>query len=695
MADKNLNINILAKDKSQQALNRVQGNLNKTKSAVFNLKNAFIALGVGATIKSFIDVGKSVESLQVRLKFLFGSAEEGNKAFEEMSKFASKVPFSLGEIQKGAGVLSVVSADAKELATIMELTGNVAAVTGLDFATTSEQIQRSLSAGISSADLFREKGVKSMLGFSAGATVSIEETREALFRTFGANGEFAGATTELAQTLEGTLSMIGDKFFNFQKEVAEEFFVGLKKEFGNLNTALAVNEKEILQLAESVGTALADAVTFGASALRFFKENTENVTLAFIALLALFAPITAGIALVIVAVDQFRKGMEKLTGVPLDLADVFKGTFTFIRDVVLNSLEELTQGFQAFINKTVEIVNHLPFTEIALPFEIAEDAIDDAELSLSNYILKTKEAREEIEQLTKFHAQLADQLQSQGFGVASISRGSTGEEEEKDFSKDIQRLINKAKSEEEQMLIAHQNELKLIEDFLQQEKDLTLSQKEELLDTKILLEEKYTEALNAEYEKRKKLEGKNIQKQIDLARDGKIKDVNLDKMGTEEKEKIAKAGMRSAIEGLASHNKEMFALNKAFRIKDAVMDTAAGITKALAMGPIGIPLAILLGALGVAQVATIASQSYTGRRTGGEVTAGRPYMVGEQGQEMFVPNQSGTIVPNDRLGGGQTINVNIHANDTQGFDELLVKRRATIVNVINDALNSQGKEALV
>ena len=70
-------------------------------------------------------------------------------------------------------------------------------------------------------------------------------------------------------------------------------------------------------------------------------------------------------------------------------------------------------------------------------------------------------------------------------------------------------------------------------------------------------------------------------------------------------------------------------------------------------------------------------------------------MVGEQGQEMFVPNQSGTIVPNDKLGGGQTINVIINANDTQGFDELLIKRRATIVNVINDALNSQGKEALV
>jgi hypothetical protein len=35
------------------------------------------------------------------------------------------------------------------------------------------------------------------------------------------------------------------------------------------------------------------------------------------------------------------------------------------------------------------------------------------------------------------------------------------------------------------------------------------------------------------------------------------------------------------------------------------------------------------------------------------------------------------------------------ANDTEGFDDLLIKRRSTIINVINDALNTQGREALI
>lgn len=42
---------------------------------------------------------------------------------------------------------------------------------------------------------------------------------------------------------------------------------------------------------------------------------------------------------------------------------------------------------------------------------------------------------------------------------------------------------------------------------------------------------------------------------------------------------------------------------------------------------------------------------------GGPVQAGKPYIVGERGPEMFVPSRSGSIVPNKGLGGGMTINV--------------------------------------
>ena len=145
MATKKVNIDIVARDKSKQALNNIRGNLDGLKKSVFNLRNAFIGLGAGLAIKNLVNVGVQVESLQVRLKFLFGSVEEGAKAFDNMAKFAAKVPFSLDQIQAGAGNLAVVSDDADHLAKILEITGNVAAVTGLDFVTAANQIQRSFA----------------------------------------------------------------------------------------------------------------------------------------------------------------------------------------------------------------------------------------------------------------------------------------------------------------------------------------------------------------------------------------------------------------------------------------------------------------------------------------------------------------------------------------------------------------------
>ena len=45
---------------------------------------------------------------------------------------------------------------------------------------------------------------------------------------------------------------------------------------------------------------------------------------------------------------------------------------------------------------------------------------------------------------------------------------------------------------------------------------------------------------------------------------------------------------------------------------------------------------------------------------GGPVSAGKPYIVGERGPELFVPGSSGGIVPNNKLGGSVVINQSIN-----------------------------------
>ena len=55
------------------------------------------------------------------------------------------------------------------------------------------------------------------------------------------------------------------------------------------------------------------------------------------------------------------------------------------------------------------------------------------------------------------------------------------------------------------------------------------------------------------------------------------------------------------------------------------------------------------------------------RALGGAVGAGRPYMVGERGPELFVPGAQGNIVPNNAMGGSNiVVNVDASGSSVQG-----------------------------
>ena len=85
---------------------------------------------------------------------------------------------------------------------------------------------------------------------------------------------------------------------------------------------------------------------------------------------------------------------------------------------------------------------------------------------------------------------------------------------------------------------------------------------------------------------------------------------------------------------------------------------------------------------------------------GGFVKKGHTYLVGESGRELFTPSQNGNITSNqdlERKNNTQTtpvINLNISANDSDGFDNLLVKRKNLLVSIISQAMNQKGNTGL-
>jgi hypothetical protein len=74
---------------------------------------------------------------------------------------------------------------------------------------------------------------------------------------------------------------------------------------------------------------------------------------------------------------------------------------------------------------------------------------------------------------------------------------------------------------------------------------------------------------------------------------------------------------------------------------------------------------------------------------GGPATAGRPYIVGEQGPELFIPNQSGTVMPNGGFGGNVNVDVTLEVTESVADAELLAR---DTVRAIRDELERIGSE---
>jgi len=645
-----LNIDIVARDKSKQALNGVQKGLARLKQSVFNLQNAFIGLGAGLVIRNFVNTGKQLESLNVRLKFLFGSANEGAKAFNNMAKFASKVPFSLEEIQQGAGVLSVVSKDANELSHILEITGNVASVTGLDFRTTAEQIQRSLSAGISSADLFRERGVKAMLGFSAGATVSVEQTVEAFERVFGKGGRFGKATDELAKTFEGTLSMIGDKVFNFKKVLLEAgLFESLKKEFGALDKFLEQNSKSIDRVATNIGIALGFAVKKVANFVIILKNNMDKFLTVIKLLIAvkvvkLFLSLGSAIQFASKQMAKFSvaslmsvKGLKSLV-VLLAKGGALYGAFKGIDKL----FEETAKSFDDFSHS---VKNVLP---------PARD--------LHKTMIRTKKEVKEIVQLS-----------ARELGLIK------NQNQQMDTFKDKLRNIN------ETALKNLQNKFKDIETIIAQGIIDGVKKISRSIAESIILGKDLVETFRALAQQVLVNIVAHLIEEIALLGIKKI---------LKQDEINANKYIESSLKRQIGYQSTLVAMNQ------LGLNTGGGMGGAGGKGQFGSTIG---GAIGTSMGGPIggAVGSFLGSflpfAKGGAVSKGNPILVGEQGPELFVPNQTGQITQSARgtNDGATTVNFNINTVDASGFEDLLFRSRGTISALINQAVNEQGRGAVI
>ena len=553
-----------------------------------------------------------------------------------------------------------------ELQKMLEITGNVASVTGLDFRTAGEQIQRSFSAGIGSADIFREKGVRNMLGFKAGATVSIEETVQAFERVFGKGGRFGSATDELANTFEGTLSMIGDKVFNFKKVLLEAgFFEELKNQFGSLDKFLEDNAKQLDEIATSVGKNLAQGMVKVVQIGKDLIPTLQNIGKILKSIGDGFMALPPFIQQsgIIGAFLFGKKGLVALAGVSLFVDKV--------KDLIAESkirmgifdLENI-DSVDAKIKSITQQIDELENNKISLNFEdegIETKGIDKKINKLLKELEILEEHRKTLQNLNKVQLESNHHMFEMSNGAIKVAESM--KEVTKFTSMSNHHMFEMANSVEKS-----KGAFEGFKEGLKSSFDITTFD-------------------------RFKQAGENSMKSL---KDSLTDFVMTGKMNFQS---LKEAIVRSLVEALigsavSSAIKKSTAMFKLSAIKEGLISTYKAGLKALASVPFPLNLAVAGAVIGTGMSMV---NKIKGFQSGGAVSKGQPIMVGENGPEMFVPNSTGQIEQSARgTGGGETnINFSINATDVRGVKELLIDNRATIVNVINSALNEKGKEAIV
>lgn len=678
MATKQVNIDILAKDKTAKAMqsatkgvNRLKDNVQKSVSAQ---TNSFNALGntvrnvVGGVIvfqalrfsKEMVNMASAVEEMQSKSAVVFGNFVSDVRG--QLEKFGDTVGRSTFELEGMASSIQdtfvpmgFARKEASKLS--VQLTKLAVDVASFNNASDVETMMAFQSALVGNHETVRRFGV-----VITEATLKQELLRMGITKTADEVSNAEKVQARLNLIIAGTSDAQGDaertntSFANSMKALSAEFQEFMVEAINPMLPALA-------NMVRSIKDSIIQTKEFLRS-IGLLKELNEIVPI----------------------VDQLEKNQDSLS---IATAKLTKETD------LLNAIQTMT-----FLEKSKEFAK--ANGEFGMSIFQGEKAVRDRIEALKEEInqinanresiifdsemreINTTKINKQVDALKNLNEQKAKATDGTALGIdASMGGVPTAFTDEEKLSSlrdmaSLELAVQKEAFENKYNLIQEQDELEAELRRIRADDTLRIAR----------------ETAQKELEIRKKLYDDNL----NLIKNGKANQINLEKMSGKEMNELAKDTARVALAEMAKHNKTAFELNKAFAIKDAVVSTAQGVSKALAMGPLGIPLAIAIGALGFAQVATIMSTKYQGRRLGGRMNQDQPYMVGEAGPELVVPDRASNVVPNGQLGnmGKQvTVNFNITTVDAKGFNQLLVNSRGTIINMINSAVNEKGKMAII
>ena len=615
-------------------------------------------------------------------------------------------------------------------------------------------LERLADRGLPVYDILKEK-----LGLARGELTEFSKTAGGAQKILdalqsGIEERFGGATEARLKNLSVAMSNFSIAISSTANSIGSQFNTQLT---GMINTITdAINNNQ--HLAETIGSVLGAAVNGVQYLFGLMAENINKVasvavgltvamgtrglagaikatTLAIRAMTLAMARNPLGILLVavstLIAYLSFENGLGrslKQVQAAMDyMGSVFAKVGTYINNVFNKVIKYVTDGFYAALDALIDFYNGaadmVPFLErfegnardlTGAVKELASDALDYATekadaftdaiiASIPPEVLEQYDGlKKAIKEAGKAYDETVKKAStaSKGDGaiptIPGVSAGGVNlptvtAKETEELSKKYDQLVESLMSEEEALNHHYNKQLSMLHSYyntgqLSSEKYFAI------------IEQMYTKHQNklAEINKRS---NDQISQSI-IKGNFNIKD--MEGKTAKDRIEIAKTVGGEVLGVMAQQNKKAFQLQKALAVAQALLD-AKSIIMSFAkfgstFGPIGAALGVAAGvAFTAAQIAAIQSQQYQGRKTGGLVQKGSQYVVGESGPEAFIPNRTGTIIPNGNMDSTKQVNVNfsIQALDSAGVDDLLLERRGLITNIIREATEANGRRSMV
>lgn len=665
--------------------------IKKVTAGISGLQSALIAIAGSVVVGQIVSIANQFTDLNSRLINATGSTEAANQAFKAITETARGTYSSIQQTAQtfllNSMALNELGFSTKEQIDLADALNNALVISGTkgdQAASVMNALSKAMALGKLSGDNFNtviQSGGRVVQALADGLGVTTSE-----LRSMAADGLL---TTEvLVKSLTGEVSTLRREAAAMPATIADGMVLFKNSMFGLIGTL-----NEVSGISESVSgliVGIADSVQGFTNRIVTARERQEEFNEVFQELSTLT---TTGY---VPALDEAINYVNRLIGSKLDLIDV-----TLLENRSITQNQEVIDRINSLYGEAArqrqrhnQVVGEQNALSAILNARLAEQAgvVTTVATATGNNNDETEAA---ISLASGVMASIADEI----YMLNLSSR-------ERAIRNNLLRLGNDASQAEVAAIIAATNAL-----FDQRDAIAALNEVRGIQAGKPGGRSKVQEQRDADkaaaLERFENIvEFKRKESELD-ARTNKQK-LAMQRQQTEQLlafEDVLLQGKNSALAeayriGVNYADKEK--RETAAKIISDSYAAAMGAYKSLSSIPfIGPALGAAAAAGIIGAGVSYSAKSLSGRALGGQVRGGESYVVGERGPEVLTMGSvGGKIVPNSAISNmpvsgtiNNTANVtfSITANDTRGFDELLLKRRGMIASLVQSSLNNLGR----